>query len=233
MADPMEGERRVLKRHNLGGTLFWMVCTVAGCTRIRQQADPMPARPLAPIARAEPTRRPWPVAPSEPATLPPDAAPTVIDTLNGDPKGLKREDINGALQQALPTLAACFQGAGPPSIGLSFDAEPEGRASNIKVNGASPEAERCVSASLGRVKLPVFEGKSVPVSFPISVYRPPTVATPTVPGENVAPAVPVAGAAAPAAPATGSSTAPYAPASMAPSAGSRPDDTRVRTFIQP
>jgi hypothetical protein len=217
-----------------GRWLVLVVCIVSGCTKVRQQADPMPARPLPPIARNEPTRRPWPVEPSVGAALPPDAAPTVIvDTLNGDPKGLKREDINNALQQALPTLAGCFQGAGPPSIGLSFDAEPEGRASNVKVSGASPEGERCVVASLGRVKLPVFEGKAVPVSFPISVFRPAALPTPTAAAEGAAPAVPVAGEAAPAATAPGPSTAPYVPSSMAPTAGSKPDDTKIRTFIQP
>jgi hypothetical protein len=234
MADPMEGERRVQKQQNLARTWLLVVCTVAGCTRVRQQADPLPARPLPPIAHNEPTRRPWPVTTPEPAPAPPDAAPAVIiDTLNGDPKGLKREDINGALQQALPTLAACFQGAGPPSIGLSFDAEPDGRASHIKVTGASPEGERCVSATLGRTKLPVFEGKSVPVSFPISVFRPAEAPTPAAAAPSAAPAVPVAGAVMPAAPAPGSSNAPYVPPTMAPSPGSKPDDNQIRTFIQP
>src|SRR2546429_4920841 len=142
----MDDPKGVQKRQAAVGALLLVMCTVMACTRVRQQADPLPARPLPPIAHNEPTRRPWPVEPPAPAALPPDAAPTVIDTLNGDPKGLKREDINNALREALPTLAACFQGAGPPSIGLSFDAEPEGRATNIKVSGASPEGERCVSA---------------------------------------------------------------------------------------
>jgi hypothetical protein len=152
--------------------------------------------------------------------------------LNGDPKGLKREDINNALQQALPTFAACFQGPGSPSIGLSFDAEPDGRASNVKVTGASPDGERCVTATLGRTKLPVFEGKSVAVSFPISVFRPAEVPTPAAAVEKAAPAVPVAEAAPVAAQPAGSTT-PYVPTSMAPTAGSKPDDNKVRTFIQP
>jgi hypothetical protein len=155
--------------------------------------------------------------------------------LNGDPKGLKREDINNALQQALPALAGCFQGSGgPPSIGLTFDAEPAGRASNIKVSGASPAAERCVSASLARVKLPVFEGKSVPVNFPISVFSPTPVPTPAAAVEPTAPAaVPVAGAAAvPPPPPAGTSTSPYVPSSMPATTGSAPA-AQVKTFIQP
>jgi hypothetical protein len=232
MADPMGGERRVQKQRKLGLVLL-LVCTVAACTRVRQQTDPVPAKPLPPVAHNnEPTRRPWPVAPST-VTQPPDAAPAVIDTLNGDPKGLKREDINNALQQALPTFAACFQGPGSPSsIGLSFDAEPDGRANNVKVTGASAEGERCVTATLGRTKLPVFEGKSVTVSFPISVYRPAAeVPTPAV-AEKAAPAVPVAEAV-PVGAQPGGSTTPYVPSSMAPTAGSKPDDNKVRTFIQP
>jgi len=227
MADPMG----VRKRRFAVAAMLLAMCTVSACTRVRQQSDPLPARPLPPVTRNVPTQRPWPVTPPPPAALPPDAAPTVIvDTLNGDPKGLKREDINNALQQALPTLANCFQGAGAPSVGLSFDAEPGGRASNIKVSGASPEGERCVSAALAQTKLPAFEGKSVPISFPISVYRPP-VPTPAAAVENPAP-VPVTGAVQ-AAPPAGASTSPYAPPTMAPTAGSKPDDNKVRTFIQP
>jgi hypothetical protein len=235
MADPIGAVSVVKQRQFLGGASLLLVCTVGACTKVRQQSDPLPARPLPSIARTEPTRRAWPVSPSS-APLPPDAAPpVVIDTLNGDPKGLKREDINNALQQALPTLAGCFQGSGgPPSIGLTFDAEPDGRASNIKVSGATPVAERCVSASLARVKLPVFEGKSVPVSFPITVYSPP-VPKPTAAVEQAVPAaVPVAGAAAvPPPPPPGTSTAPYVPSSMPATAGSAPSATEVKTFIQP
>jgi hypothetical protein len=173
-----------------------------------------------------------------PTSLTPDAAPTVvIDTLNGDPKGLKREDINNALQQLLPSLAGCFSGGGgPPTVGLAFDAEPEGRASHIKVNGASPEGERCVSATLGAAKLPAFEGKSVPVQFPISVFRPAAPPSAAAAVEN-APAAPVtvgSAAAVPAAPPPGSSTAPYVPPTMPATPGSAPGaGNEVKTFIQP
>lgn len=224
MADPKD----VRMQRDLAGAMLLAVCTVMACTRVRQQSDPLPARPLPPISRNVPTQRPWPVTPPPPAALPPDAAPTVIvDTLNGDPKGLKREDINNALQQALPTLASCFQGAGSPSVGLTFDAEPEGRASNIKVAGATPEGERCVSATLAATKLPVFEGKPVPVSFPITVFRP-AVPAPVV--QAPAPA-PVAGAAE-TTPAPGSSNAPYAPTTLAPTKGSAPSE-QPKVFIQP
>jgi hypothetical protein len=164
----------------------------------------------------------------------PDAAPkAIVDTLNGDPNGLKREHINEALQNALPALAACFPGSGPPSMGLSFDAEPEGKATNIKVSGVTPDAERCVSATLASLKLPVFQGKSVPVQFPISMFRPaPT--PPRVVTHDPNPA-PVAGAAPVAAPPPpGTSTAPYVPSSsLQATPGSTPSNDQVKTFIQP
>jgi len=215
------------------------VCSVVACTRVRPQPEPPPAQPIA----ARPPSRPAPVRPvARPAATTtvsrPNAAPVANpDSLNGDPKGLKREDLNNALQAALRDLAACFSGSGaPPAIGLAFDAEPDGRARNIKVTGATPEGERCVSATLARVKLPVFEGKPVPVNFPISMYRPPVPAAPAAPGAPPAPAVGapvVPPAPLPPAPPAGSSTAPYAPpSSIPPTPGSQPTD-QPKTFIQP
>ena len=113
MADPMRGERRVRNQRKLVTALWLVVSTVAGCTKVRQQTDPLPARPLPPIAHSnEPTRRPWPTTPTA-VTQPPDAAPTVIvDTLNGDPKGLKREDINNAFRAHFPHSPAVFRAPG-------------------------------------------------------------------------------------------------------------------------
>jgi hypothetical protein len=90
-----------------------------------------------------------------------------------------------------------------------------------------------VSATLARVKLPVFEGKPVPVQFPISVYRPPAPPTPAAAVEAAPAPVPVMGATMPAAPPPGTSTAPYVPPSMPTSAGSASAPDKVRTFIQP
>jgi hypothetical protein len=219
------------KQRVVGAALALAAC--AACTKVRPAVDPLPPTALPRVAlHEEPTRRPWPVA-TRPTSSPPDAAPPVIvDTLNGDPKGLKREEINSALQQSLPALAGCLPADGPPSIGLSFDAEPDGHATNIQVNGASGEAASCVSATLARVKLPVFEGKAVPVQFPISVYRPPVPPTPAAAVEGV-PAPAVVGATVPAAPPPGTSTAPYVPPSMPATTGSTPAPDQIRTFIQP
>jgi hypothetical protein len=187
----------------------------------------------------EPTRRPW-IAPPQADQRPDAAPPTLVDTLNGDPKGLKREDINAALQGALPALSACFSGPNAPtSVGLAFDAEPDGRPSHIKVTGASAAGEQCVSATLAQTKLPTFQGKSVPVQFPLSFYRPPAppapaAAAPAAVEQAAAPApVPVTGATVPPAPPSGMSTAPYAPSTLPATAGSAPSETQVKTFIQP
>jgi hypothetical protein len=141
--------------------------------------------------------------------------------LNGDPKGLKREEIGAALESALPSLAPCLQGGGT-GVGLTFDASPEGRAENIKVSGASPETERCVSSTLARIKLPQFEGKAVPLHFPLNVYRP--AAPPPAP-------VPPAAAAAPTPPAA-ASTGVYAPSTM-PTSKAPPSSGGGSPFIQP
>jgi hypothetical protein len=167
----------------------------------------------------------WAVQPA-PATAerPPDAlaVPAIVDTLNGDPKGLKRADLGDAMQRAMPSLAPCLGAAGG-NVGLSFDADPDGRARNIKVNGASPSVERCVSDTLVRLKLPTFEGKAVPVQFPLDVYRP---AAPPAPPAAAAPAAP---------PATATSTGGYAPPSL-PTTAAAPAAARTGgnpVFIQP
>lgn len=110
----------------------------------------------------------------------------------------------------------------------------------MKVTGADEATERCVSTTLARTKLPVFQGKSVPVQFPLSLYRPPVPQQAARPAAETAPAAPAAptaitGAAAmPATPPAGTSTAPYVPpSSIQPTPGSAPSATEVKTFIQP
>jgi hypothetical protein len=124
------------------------------------------------------------------------------------------------MQRAMPSLAPCLGGGG--NVGLSFDADPDGHAQNIKVSGASAEVERCVSATLGRVKLPAFEGKAVPVQFPLDVYRP---AAPPAPPAAAAPASP---------PTRATSTGAYAPSSLPTTAAAPPASSGNNpAFIQP
>jgi hypothetical protein len=125
----------------------------------------------------------------------PDTA--VVATLNGDPNGLKQEDLQRALDGAVGSLASCFKAGGPSNVGLSFDADPSGRPSGIKVSGASPETERCISNTLSGVRLPRFSGNAVPVQFPLSVHAPAPVAGATAPSSTGAAAPATAAPAAP------------------------------------
>jgi hypothetical protein len=152
------------------------------CTKVNEQpvarqemqAAPAEAKPLA--KPAPPTTYTFSTSGETPAPvarrpLPPDPAAPVT-SLNGDPKGLQREDLSRAMNGVLPSLANCFQEPGGPSgVGLSFEADPSGKARNIKVTGGSAAAQGCVSTTLAAVRLPSFEGKPVPVDFPLSVQR--------------------------------------------------------------
>jgi hypothetical protein len=144
--------------------------------------------------------------------------------LNGDPKGLKREAISTAMGDALPSLAPCFQGeAGGGSVGLTFNASPEGRLDDVKVSGASPAAARCVSARLAQVKLPAFQGNAVPVQFPLNFYQPPP--RPAAPPQ--APAQP------PPIPARAESTGMYAPPTQPTSNTPSGNSPSGSVFVQP
>ena len=160
----------------------------SACTKVNEQpVAPAPAQ-IAASAPKEKTRPPAPrpkwettfdedeEAPPAPPS-PPPAAP--VETLNGDPEGLRREDLQKTLDAALPSLASCFDGAvGSVSVALSFDADPAGKAENIQISGADPTAKSCVSARVKALSLPRFAGKAVPVHFPISVQRTTTAAKP-------------------------------------------------------
>jgi hypothetical protein len=210
----------------MAGSSALALCAVGGCTRIQEADTPPPPPPAAEPARPAPRRAPppssWSTSRPLVAAARPDAAPIPVpsESLNGDPKGLKREAIGTALQDALPSLAPCLQGEGA-SVGLSFNASPEGRAEEVKITGASPAAERCVSARLAQVKLPSFEGKAVPVQFPLNVYRPPA------PRPAEPPPPPPA---APAVPTTAQSTGVYAPAPSQTTTAAPPSGT---VFVQP
>lgn len=172
----------------------WTMVAVSltlACTKVREQpvADPEPeTAAVAPapraVAKSRPTLSGGPVtfasdepAPSPsvgklaPATSPAEAA-AAPGTLNGDPKGLRRAELQRALDGALPGLASCFRGESPPgSVGLSFEADPSGKIRNVRVGGGGAEAERCVTSTLAGVRLPAFEGKPVPVDFPLAIQR--------------------------------------------------------------
>jgi hypothetical protein len=124
-----------------------------------------------------------------PVVVQDDPAPTVAPiagpakpggTLNGHPNGITRETVNHSIQSAMGSLAACFTNVThDPMVAVSFEAEPSGSPSLVRVNGAPPDAERCIRGVMQGVRFPAFEGKGVQIDFPLSFHR---LNQPTQPG---------------------------------------------------
>ena len=107
---------------------------------------------------------PEPVAVVNPAGTPGGAG-----TLNGHPNGLSREALNSVIQGTMGSLATCFTpSAENPMVAVSFEADPSGRASLVRVSGAPPDAERCVRLRVQNMKFPRFEGNGVHVDLPLT-----------------------------------------------------------------
>jgi hypothetical protein len=120
-------------------------------------------------------------APSE-APSAASARPGGGATLNGHPNGLTRETVNHSIQGAMGAIAACFTNVThDPMVAVSFEAEPDGHPSLVRVNGAPPDAERCIRSVMQGIRLPAFEGKGVQIDFPLSFHR---VAQPAQPGNR-------------------------------------------------
>jgi len=113
-------------------------------------------------------------------------------TLNGDANGITRETLNRSIQAAMGSLAACFANlTQDPMVAVSFEADPSGRPSLVRVNGAPSDAERCIRNVVQGIRFPSFEGKGVQVDLPLSFHRvaaPPQSGNPS--GEQQAPAAP-------------------------------------------
>ncbi|HEY5281457.1 MAG TPA: hypothetical protein VIM14_01590 [Polyangia bacterium] len=93
-------------------------------------------------------------------------------TLNGDPNGISRETLNRAVQGAMGSLAACFSSlTADPMVSVSFEADPNGRPSLVRVNGAPSDAEHCIRNIVQNIRFPSFEGKGVQVDLPLSFHR--------------------------------------------------------------
>ena len=142
--------------------------------------EPVKKRKLAPPPPAWPASKP--AAPPAPPA-PPPAAPAV-ETLNGDPEGLKREDLQDRLDAAMDRFSACVDAPGTTRVALSFEAAPEGGAQNVKVSGGGAATEKCVAGVVAGLSLPKFSGKAVPVHFPITVQRTVTQPAPRAPDEQ-------------------------------------------------
>lgn len=127
---------------------------------------------------------------------PPAAAPAAghpagqSGTLNGNPNGITRDTLNRSIQGAMGALAACFVNiTHDPMVAVSFEADPSGRPSLVRVSGAPPDAERCIRGVVQGIRFPGFEGKGVQVDLPLSFHRarPAAVTQAPQPGQETAP----------------------------------------------
>ena len=170
------------------GLMLVLAWSGAGCEALglkKRELPPLPAIPTSPEAAPErlgPRRLrgfegfapsaelaeadPGPVAAANPA------ASGNAGTLNGNPNGLSRDTLNVAIQGTMATLASCFSpSAENPMVAVSFEADPSGRPSLIRVNGAPPDAERCVRISVQNMRFPRFEGDAVHVDLPLTFHQ--------------------------------------------------------------
>jgi len=102
----------------------------------------------------------------------PSGVPAGSGTLNGNPNGLTREALNMAVQGTMGQLASCFSpSAQNPMVAVSFEADPAGRPSLVRINGAPPDAERCVRNIIQSMRFPRFEGNGVHVDLPLTFHQ--------------------------------------------------------------
>jgi len=169
-----------------------ILCSLAACKEVR--APPRPTRvptqaesgrPRAPKDLRYRNQSGSPIAP---VVVPDEPAPTQVQpvtatpagsrsTLNGDPNGITRDTLNRSIQGAMGAFAACFSAlTQDPMVSVSFEADPSGRPSLVRVGGAPPDAEHCIRDVVQGLRFPSFEGKGVPVDLPLSFHR---VARPT------------------------------------------------------
>lgn len=137
-----------------------------------------PGESIAPVVVAD---DPAPAAPAPQAFPAGGKGPA---TLNGDPAGLTREALNQSIQGAMGSLASCFSSmTQDPMVAVSFEADPSGRPSLLRVNGAPPDAERCIRNIVQGIRFPAFEGKGVQVDLPLSFHRVGRPAQPAAPAQ--------------------------------------------------
>jgi hypothetical protein len=224
-------------RGSTGPAICAALAALGACkAKVKEQPAAAAAPPPIAVATAPaapPRRAPTREAPAAASEIPAPSTPGAVAiaaardagpaTLNGDPGGLKREDLNRAIDAVMPGFAGCFQGGPAPGgpVGLAFDADPSGRAQNVRVSGAGAEAQKCITGALAGLRLPAFAGPSVPVEIPLAVHRPapppapaPPPPAPPAPALGMPSTLPAGGGAAPGGspPATGlPTTAPTAP----------------------
>jgi hypothetical protein len=167
-----------------GHALLASLCLMAAvaCTKVIEQpqveATP-PAPPPPPVhLGTRPVRAPSrnlpppPTAPQAQAQAADVVAAPRADTLNGDPGGPKRADMQKAIDRAMPSFQSCFREAtGSVNVSLSFSAAASGRAEAARVTGGGPVIDGCLTRAIGQLRLPEFTGEAVPIQFPLAVER--------------------------------------------------------------
>ncbi len=160
---------------------------VAACNR-HSSLPPLPtlppvSTPAPAVEKGSVVFRSEPGTPIAPSVIPdesPPATPTPTSekgpaqkaTLNGDPNGMTRDVLNRSIQAAMGALAACFSSmTEDPMVAVSFEADPSGRPSLVRISGAPPDAEHCVRNVVQNIRFPSFEGKGVQVDLPLSFHR--------------------------------------------------------------
>ncbi len=168
--------------------VFVALAGVVACSGSSNRPPPLPRGNTAVASEPTSTAKPielrtsggTPIAPvviaDDPASaaVQPVAGPQSgpVGTLNGDPHGLTRDVLNRALQGAVSSVAACFSPSSEdPMVAISFEADPSGKPSLVRLNGASGDAERCIRHVVQNIRFPTFEGKGVQVDFPVTFHR--------------------------------------------------------------
>jgi hypothetical protein len=171
-----------------------LVAGVLGATgACKDQSALPPLAPLPQVSAPEPRPSPRNVAyraepgtPIAPSIIPDDSPPTALAapssssgkaavqtaTLNGNANGITRETLNRSVQGAMGAMAACFTSmTQDPTVAVSFEADPSGKPSLVRISGAPPDAEHCVREVVQSIRFPAFDGKAVQVDLPLSFHR--------------------------------------------------------------
>ena len=182
--------------------LSLVLITFSGCTKTREQPDlATNAAPVSnslrapvydPAAKQEKVRlssRQWGTKPNGPGSMArplTNANKGILEaqgmSLNEDANGLKRGELQKALDEKMGGLSKCFDNSDVTSVGIYFEADPSGEARGIHVRGAPSDAESCARGVIGSLRFPEFQGNPVPIDFPISISRRTETIKTTVPG---------------------------------------------------
>lgn len=136
------------------------------------QIKKVPEQRLPSFGMAGPVGAPTESDPGPAVAASPTGVPAGTGTLNGHPNGLTREALNGAVQGTMGRLASCFSpSAQNPMVSVSFEADPAGRPSLVRINGAPPDAERCMRNIIQGMRFPRFEGNGVHVDLPLTFHQ--------------------------------------------------------------